>query len=85
MSRVRLRVNLCVTSTGCGADDIENTTSAIVVRRTVFTELMPGNALIKFVTILSNLPTPYIRELPSTSHSQDFASGSYPEPYESSP
>jgi hypothetical protein len=30
-----------------GADDIENTASYIV-----FTELLPGNALIKFVTIL---------------------------------
>jgi hypothetical protein len=34
-----------------GADDIENTASSIVACWTVFTELLPGNALIKFVTI----------------------------------
>jgi hypothetical protein len=34
-----------------GADDIENTTSPIVTCWTVFTELLPGNALIKSVTI----------------------------------
>jgi hypothetical protein len=34
-----------------GADDIENTASSIVACWTVFTELLPGNALIKSVTI----------------------------------
>jgi hypothetical protein len=33
-----------------GADDIENTASPTVARWTVFTELLPGNALIKSVT-----------------------------------
>jgi hypothetical protein len=35
-----------------GADDIENTVSSIVAYWTVFTELLPGNALIKSVTII---------------------------------
>jgi hypothetical protein len=34
-----------------GADDIENTASSIVACWTVFTGLLPGNALIKSVTI----------------------------------
>jgi hypothetical protein len=34
-----------------GADDIENIVSSIVACWTVFTELLPGNALIKSVTI----------------------------------
>jgi hypothetical protein len=33
-------------STGRGADDIENTASSIVACWTVFTELLPDNALI---------------------------------------
>jgi hypothetical protein len=36
-----------------GAADIENTASSIVACWTVFTELLPGNELIKSVTILS--------------------------------
>jgi hypothetical protein len=35
-----------------GADDIENTASFIVACWAVFIELLPGNALIKSVTIL---------------------------------
>jgi hypothetical protein len=35
------------------ADDIENTTSSIVARWTVFAEVLPGNTLIKSVTILN--------------------------------
>jgi hypothetical protein len=34
-----------------GADDIENTASSIGACRTVFTELLPGNALKKSVSI----------------------------------
>jgi hypothetical protein len=34
-----------------GADYIENTASSIVACWTVFTELLPGNALIKYVTV----------------------------------
>jgi hypothetical protein len=34
-----------------GVDDIENTAPSIVACWTVFTELLPGNALIKSVTI----------------------------------
>jgi hypothetical protein len=34
-----------------GADDIESTASYIVECWTVFTELLPGNALIKSVTV----------------------------------
>jgi hypothetical protein len=34
-----------------GADYIENTASSIVAFSTVFTELLPGNALIKSVAI----------------------------------
>jgi hypothetical protein len=34
-----------------GADDIENTASSVVACWAVFTELLPGNALIKSVTI----------------------------------
>jgi hypothetical protein len=34
-----------------GADDIENTASSIVAGWTVFTEVLPANALIKSVTI----------------------------------
>jgi hypothetical protein len=39
-----------------GEDDIENTASSIVAWWTVFTELLPGNALIKSVTIFSLFP-----------------------------
>jgi hypothetical protein len=35
-----------------GAGDIENTASSIVACWTVFTQLLPGNALIKTVTVL---------------------------------
>jgi hypothetical protein len=35
-----------------GADDIENIASSVVACWTVFTELLPGNALIKSVTVL---------------------------------
>jgi galactitol-specific phosphotransferase system IIC component len=34
-----------------GADDVENTASIIVPCWTVLAELLPGNALIKFITI----------------------------------
>jgi hypothetical protein len=37
-----------------GAQDIENTVSSIVSCWTVFRELLPGNALIKSVTMYSN-------------------------------
>jgi hypothetical protein len=47
VSRVKLRVHWSVTSTGCGADDIENTAASIVSCLAVFTELLPGNTLIK--------------------------------------
>jgi hypothetical protein len=36
-----------------GADDIENTASSIGACWSVFTELLPGNALIKSATVLS--------------------------------
>jgi hypothetical protein len=52
VSRVRLRVHWSVTSTGCNADGIENTASSIVACWTMITELLPGNALNKSVTIL---------------------------------
>jgi hypothetical protein len=48
---VRLRVHWSVTSSGRGADDIENKASTILACWTVFTELLPGNSLIKFVTV----------------------------------
>jgi hypothetical protein len=51
VSHVRLRVHWSVTSSGRGVDNIENTTSSIVTCWTVFTELLPGNELIKSVTI----------------------------------
>jgi hypothetical protein len=44
VSRVRLRVNLSVSSTGRGADYIENTASSIVACCTVVKKLLPGNA-----------------------------------------
>jgi hypothetical protein len=34
--------------------DTENTASSVVACRTVFTELLPGNALIKSVTLYMN-------------------------------
>jgi hypothetical protein len=34
-----------------GSDNIENTASSIVTCWTMFAELLPGNTLIKFVTI----------------------------------
>jgi hypothetical protein len=37
--------------------DMENTASSIVVCWTVFTELLPGNALIKSVTIFNEIIT----------------------------
>jgi hypothetical protein len=49
VSRVRLRVHWSVSSTGRGADDIENTASSIFACWTVFTEMLPGNALLKSV------------------------------------
>jgi hypothetical protein len=49
VSRVRLRVHCSVRSTGHCADDIGNTASSIVACWTVFTELLPGNALIESV------------------------------------
>jgi hypothetical protein len=52
VSRVRLLVDLSVSSIGRGADDIENTASSNVACWTVFTELLPGNVLIKSVTTL---------------------------------
>jgi hypothetical protein len=54
--RIRLRVHWSVSSAGRGADDIENTVSSIVPCWTLFTELLPSNALIKSVTILSTHP-----------------------------
>jgi hypothetical protein len=36
-----------------GTTDTKNTASSIVACRTVFTELLAGNALTKFVTLLS--------------------------------
>jgi hypothetical protein len=51
LSRVRLRVHWSVTSIGRGAEEVKNTTSSIVACWTVFTELLPGNSLIKSVTI----------------------------------
>jgi hypothetical protein len=44
VSRVRLRVDLSVSSTGRGADDIENTASSTVACWTGFPELMPGTS-----------------------------------------
>jgi hypothetical protein len=55
VSHVTLRVHWSVTSTGRGADDIENTASSIIACSTVFTELLPSNALIKSVTTLSRV------------------------------
>jgi hypothetical protein len=55
VSRVRLLVDLSVSSNGRGADDIENIASSIVACWTVFRELLPSNALIKSVTLLSVL------------------------------
>jgi hypothetical protein len=40
-----------------GEDDIENTASSIVACWTVFTELLPGNALIKSVGIFKRVGT----------------------------
>jgi hypothetical protein len=40
-----------IPSCNSGADDIENTASSIVAFWTVFTELLPGNTLIKSVRI----------------------------------
>jgi hypothetical protein len=51
VSCVRLRVHWSVTSYGSGADEREVAASSIVACWTVFTELLPGNALIKSVTI----------------------------------
>jgi hypothetical protein len=51
VSRVRVRVHWSVSSSGRGADDIENTASSIVACWTVITALLPLNALIKSVTI----------------------------------
>jgi hypothetical protein len=39
-----------------GADNIENTASSNVACWTVFTELLPGNALFKSVTIIITFP-----------------------------
>jgi hypothetical protein len=51
MTHLRLRVYWSVSRAGRCADDIENTASSIVAGRTVFTELLPANALIKSVTL----------------------------------
>jgi hypothetical protein len=51
VSRVRLRVDWSVSSTKSGADDVENTAPSIVACWAVFTELLPGNALIRSVII----------------------------------
>jgi hypothetical protein len=50
--RVRLRVHWSVTSTGRGADDVENAVSSISACWIVFfAELLPSNAMIKSVTL----------------------------------
>jgi hypothetical protein len=46
------------TGTGCCADDTESAASSIVACWTVFTDLLPGNVLIKFITI-------YLDEFPA--------------------
>jgi hypothetical protein len=51
VSRVSLQVYWFVISTGRGADDIENTASSTIAFWAVVTELLPGNALIKSVTV----------------------------------
>jgi hypothetical protein len=51
VSHVRLRIRLFLNSTGRGADDVENTDSSIVACWIMFTEPLPGNSLIKSVTI----------------------------------
>jgi hypothetical protein len=51
VSCVRLQVDLSVSSTGHGVDNIENTASSTVACWTVLTELLPCNALIKSFTI----------------------------------
>jgi hypothetical protein len=56
VSRVRLRVHWYVISTWYGANDIENKASSIDACWTVFTELLPDNALIKSVTICCRNP-----------------------------
>jgi hypothetical protein len=55
VSRIRPRVDLSASSTGRGADNLENTASSIVACWIVFTELLPGNALIKSVTVQTYL------------------------------
>jgi Na+/citrate or Na+/malate symporter len=40
-----------------GAGDIEKTASSIIASWTVFTELLPGNALIKSVTVFCKKKT----------------------------
>jgi hypothetical protein len=52
VSHVRLRVDLPVSNTGHGEDDIENIASSIVASWTVFTELLPGKSLIKSVAVI---------------------------------
>jgi hypothetical protein len=52
VSRVRLRVHWSVSSAERGADDIENTASYVVAGWTVFTELLPGNAVINSIAIV---------------------------------
>jgi hypothetical protein len=47
----RTRLHNAVVPLLLGADDIENTASSIVACWTVFTELLPGNALIKSVRL----------------------------------
>jgi hypothetical protein len=54
VSRVRLRVHWSVSSTGCGADDIENSALSIVACWIACTELLPGNMLIISFTIRYN-------------------------------
>jgi hypothetical protein len=65
LSRVRVPwdswpyFDLPVSSIGRGTDDIENTDSFIAACLTVFTELLPDNALINSVTILKYEYWPY--------------------------
>jgi hypothetical protein len=47
----KTRVTCQTASNERGADDIENTASSIFACWTVFKELLPGNALIKSVTV----------------------------------
>jgi hypothetical protein len=63
----RLRVDLSVSSNGCGSGDMENTTSSVVACWTVFTELLPGNVLNKSLTVLYKIlkHSPFAEKLDS--------------------